>query len=1407
MFSNNDIQFIRDRVNSGPQIVRDCWQELKSNCNYFMTTTPDCYASHYEDFVIPKLGFAHVIEQGDPSGYGIRALYLAQNRLIPMNTTNCSHWPYVRKAFGLAFVYDYCQDIMDLNTKQNIENGLYETILWLRNWCIQSGVALNSNNHGHFYAPALGIAAISLNGAIINGSTYDATYDINVASNIVLEVFDGLYDDDGAPYESTFYGMQALGGVFSFAEALKKRNNGNSIIYNQEKLKKLSKWYAYEMLPKLITNGALESGQEWNNNLNSGCYWSTPWRFLQTAYEYNDGISIWIFNNTFQNMNVNRFESVLGPHGSRFRHGYTWDSDLILPILKYKSINEVNPETILPKTCHFKNRGLIYYRSGWNDDNDIQFAFESRYAKNPTSNYYHWHHGDRDKNNFIINIYGEKYAIDAGVYQYNSTSHNCIIIDNKGQSVRPYGSNNLNTSSGWNGSGAIKSFLDGEICGYIHGDAESAYDELYKEINHPTSPSYEIINDPNYPDLNGGYLNPVSNADRYVQYVKLHNGIPNYFVICDDIQKDNNNHTFDFYYHAPSNFLVNNNGNVCRLYKSGVPQTYIDLNIINAGSNYSTTSELVTLQPYFEETVIFNNPLYNHLSQTKITASNCVNPYFHIILYPHKSGILEPTSINNIPTTNGSCAKILWPNNTYEDYSAFKHSLDIQVSVNNNKIATNSKLSLVRKNLNTNNIDQYNINEGTNYSFEGKELFNSYDVITSVINSGAKVVVNGDNISKLKIYAPVATTLEVNDQTVTFGRINDYIYYPYAEVNSSLSENQTWSGEILITDDISTNEYNLTINPGTKVYFNNEKTLSINGNFNSVGTIEFPILFSGLATSDYYMGGVFITEGASVDIEYSHFKNGNTGLFLTEFNGKESILNHLVFENNITGMYVAKSIAIIDHSDFIYNSTGLISQKSELSLHNSNLSYNNNEGLYLFENGNYTISDNHFNYNDLRGVYFKYSSDGQFNSNIVSYNGNPTGTALQGGLVFYQSSPTLRDNQITQNYAPGILSLSTSFPIMNSKSRNIISNNHNDGFSDPYDNEAEVLVKDISFPVIDYGHNDIMDLEGGYLIYGDEDPRLNLLHIRNNYWGTTEIKDIESRLYRGGGFIFTPFDETPNVQQYNEEPIELLFTRAVQAEQDSNYNLAELRYDSLITLYSSFVHAKASLDRIFYTKRKSGKNITIIRSYFNNLINHSDEGISHIAKRMSIRCLMANSDYNMAISEYENWSQITAFLCDSLYSVVDIMSNELLITGGRIGKSQSNNSIKIKDNIRTFSEYKNKSDISLNDLFNKSIKSTINSKPNKFDIYQNYPNPFNPTTTIKYQLPKKCKTSITIYNILGQKVTTLIDQNQEAGTYAVIWDGKNSNSVCVSNGIYIYRIIATTKDNVYINSKKMVLIK
>jgi DNA-binding beta-propeller fold protein YncE len=101
--------------------------------------------------------------------------------------------------------------------------------------------------------------------------------------------------------------------------------------------------------------------------------------------------------------------------------------------------------------------------------------------------------------------------------------------------------------------------------------------------------------------------------------------------------------------------------------------------------------------------------------------------------------------------------------------------------------------------------------------------------------------------------------------------------------------------------------------------------------------------------------------------------------------------------------------------------------------------------------------------------------------------------------------------------------------------------------------------------------------------------------------------------------------------------------------------------------------------------------------------------------------------------------------------------------------------------------------------------------PVSFHLEQNFPNPFNPSTTIRYDLPNRAQVTLTVFNMLGQRVATLVQGEQEAGYHEAVFDARD-----LASGVYVYRLWVRGTDSgsprgsgtgEYVQSKKLVLIR
>jgi len=106
---------------------------------------------------------------------------------------------------------------------------------------------------------------------------------------------------------------------------------------------------------------------------------------------------------------------------------------------------------------------------------------------------------------------------------------------------------------------------------------------------------------------------------------------------------------------------------------------------------------------------------------------------------------------------------------------------------------------------------------------------------------------------------------------------------------------------------------------------------------------------------------------------------------------------------------------------------------------------------------------------------------------------------------------------------------------------------------------------------------------------------------------------------------------------------------------------------------------------------------------------------------------------------------------------------------------------------------------SVEELFEESSRSN----PSSYSLYQNYPNPFNSSTEIRYQIPEDSYVSLKVFNTLGQEVRSLVDRNQKANRYTVLWDGLDDRSQEVASGLYFCRL----KAGDFSKTRKMLMLK
>jgi hypothetical protein len=142
---------------------------------------------------------------------------------------------------------------------------------------------------------------------------------------------------------------------------------------------------------------------------------------------------------------------------------------------------------------------------------------------------------------------------------------------------------------------------------------------------------------------------------------------------------------------------------------------------------------------------------------------------------------------------------------------------------------------------------------------------------------------------------------------------------------------------------------------------------------------------------------------------------------------------------------------------------------------------------------------------------------------------------------------------------------------------------------------------------------------------------------------------------------------------------------------------------------------------------------------------------------------------------------------------VQFEANEAIVTVTLAEKAGNGSSVTVESELV---------DIQRTELNNNLLVSVQGNIPSVFELKQNYPNPFNPSTQIDYDLPQPGMVTLSIYNIMGQEVAKLVNEQKDAGSYSVPWAPKN-----LASGVYIYRIHIQTDKETITAVKRLTLLK
>jgi len=532
-------------------------------------------------------------------------------------------------------------------------------------------------------------------------------------------------DPDGACFEGVQYGAWAMRHLAWYFEA-RRRYNGDD--YSQRPdIRRIEQWLAYEVLPE--RGGVV-------NNLNDTSYLNHPLSRLNTYLEWamtrwNSGLAAWLWDRS------------LGAED-----GYDWGAleDHAATVLWHRPFPPVNPGSILPRSKLWEERGLYYYRTGWPShgySDDLVFSF---YA-----GVFHGGHSQEDQGSFTLYGYGTRFAADNGFDPPNakSVAHNMVFVDGKGQH---YSGSSVGTD------GKILARLLSPPADYLFGDMTAAYG-TYSPFNAPGIPFPDD-------DWSYGYFgdNPVEHAHR--EWLVVHDGdIPPYFVLLDDVKKDETTRAYQWRMHTDGANPIDLSPASIRI--DGKRGT-MEVDVCHPAANALARAT----EPFDNQSV---DPDTHVLTLTQQGERGI----FALVLRP--AGVSTPTpAVHTASYPWGGTEVIAWPGGITDILLAHADSDTVEATVtlpdgSAFPIRTDARILYLRTNGATSVHGVFA--RTTMCDAGGIAMLRVRDGAATVALAGSGAYVDRSN-ARLTMYAPVAHSLQAADTLLRFERQGEFIVYP-----------------------------------------------------------------------------------------------------------------------------------------------------------------------------------------------------------------------------------------------------------------------------------------------------------------------------------------------------------------------------------------------------------------------------------------------------------------------------------------------------------------------------------------------------------------------------------------------------------------------------------------------------
>jgi len=579
-------------------------------------------------------------------------------------------------------------------------------------------------------------------------------------------------------------------------------------------------------------------------------------------------------------------------------------------------------------------------------------------------------------------------------------------------------------------------------------------------------------------------------------------------------------------------------------------------------------------------------------------------------------------------------------------------------------------------------------------------------------------------------------------------------------------------GNLILDERISIKGHSPTYDIGNNIEVIGNR-IEVYGNL-QIGNFEIDFT----ADEDYSWDGLYLYDCNPVSMDNVTFNNCNlisedTDITISNAHFIDSYIEHTRYDLILDG---------VDFTDSYIEATGsgILGQTDE-NVYINGCNFENqqtNSTIYITSYKDYEIQENTI-ISDNTAIEIHESGSGR-NHLIRNNTIDITGTEIAGwGLKLYNTFAYIKGHNNITNKDCGILG-------MNICQIQILGDDR-EPFQEIYQCvHSETEFSHDSFPTV-FKYNIVCsDYDNNHYVMCIDHPPTSLHDIRNNDFQPDFIEEQfepENDLYPEGAYMYLPMWDSGRDGNPTDE--EILYEQAQQYFDEEEYGLAKQKYKEVISTYPESRFALGSVKELFSVEQYTDNDYEELKNYYETDPNmFYNEDMVSLSEFYANYCDIKLANYPQAITHYETIILDPPSESDSVFAVIDAGYVYLLMEDrdvhyiGRIPE--------LKPNSRE--EFEEKRDELLDGLFGIPDDEFEYQIPDNIVLHTNYPNPFNPTTSFSFSIPNESKVDLSVYNIKGQKVKTLVNEEKEKGFHKLVWDGKDNSGKEVSSGVYLYKL-------------------